>query len=113
MTTDYPPEALDRDVKRYLELDELAKDIAVEQATIKTRLRALGDGSHQAPCGVSVSVTPQRRFNAEHAMDVIPADLLPMVQTTVVDGKKVKALLPPALYEACQVETGDPRVVIR
>lgn len=111
--TDYPPEALDKDVRRYLELDELAKDIAIEQATIKTRLRGLGDGNWEAPCGVHVSVTPQRRFNAEHAVTVIPADLLPMVQSTVVDGKKVKALLPPALYEACQVESGDPRVVIK
>lgn len=110
---DYPPAALDRDVKRYLELDELAKDIASEQAGIKAQLRSLGEGNWEAPCGVQVLVTPQRRFNPEHAQTVIPADLLPLVQSTVIDSKKVRALLPPALYEACQVESGDLKVTIR
>lgn len=111
--TDYPADAFDHDVKRYLELDELIKDLMGEQSAIKARIRGLGTGVHHAPCGVDVSVTPQRRFNPDHAREVIPAAFLPLVEVTVVDGKKAKAALPPAIYEQCQVETGDPRVTFR
>lgn len=107
------PTQLDNDVKRYLELDALKADVEIEQATIKGRLRDLGSGVHHAPCGVNVSVTPNRRFNADRAAELVPGPLLEQIQSVVVDSKKAKAILPPAAYDACMAEVGDPRVVIR
>lgn len=107
------PTQLDTDVKRYLELDAIRADIEIEQNSIKERLRALGAGVHQAPCGVAVSVTPTRRFDAAKAEQIIPPNLLEQVQSLVIDSKKAKAVLPPAAYEACQSEVGSARVTIR
>lgn len=107
------PAQLDTDVKRYLELDAIKADIEIEQSAIKTRLRDLGIGAHSAPCGVAVTVTANRRFNPAEAGRIVPAELLPAIQSTVVDAKKAKAILPPALYEQAMLPVGDPRVVIK
>lgn len=104
---------LDQDVKRYLELDAIKADMQLEQDAIKARLRDLGAGVHHAPCGVNVSVTPNRRFNSDRALEVVPPALLEQIQSVVVDTKKAKAILPPAAYDACMTEVGDPRVSIR
>lgn len=104
---------LDADVKRYLELDALKADIETEQGIIKERLRDLGNGAHVAPCGVSVSVSPNRRFNADKAADVVPPVLLEQIQSLSIDTKKAKALLPPAVYDLCMVEVGQARVSLR
>lgn len=104
---------LDEDVKRYLTLDAQKADIETEQAVIKERLRNLGVGAHMAPCGIAVSVSTNRRFNPDKAADVVPPPLLKQIQSVVIDSKKAKAVLPPAAYEACMVEVGEPRVAIR
>lgn len=107
------PAQLDNDVKRYLDLDAKKADIEIEQAAIKERLRALGIGAHATPCGVSVTVATNRRFNPAEAEKIVPADLIPAISTTAIDAKKAKAILPPALYEAAMLPVGEPRVVIR
>lgn len=113
MTTDaYTTEALDADVKRFLELDERRKDIEAEQATIKARIRALGVGHYDAPCGVGVTVSPNRRFDPKVAEEVIPDQLLALCRVTVVDSKAAKRALPPAIYEQCMKPVGEPRVVL-
>lgn len=105
------PEQLDADVKRYLELDAHRADITIEMDAIKARLR--DGGTQLAPCGVKVTVTPNRRFSAELAAEVIPEALLPLCQETVISSAKAKAALPPAIYEAAMIEVGDKRVSIR
>lgn len=105
------PDQLDHDVKRYLELDALRADLTIEMDAIKARLRE--GGTQVAPCGVKVTVSENRRFNAERALIVIPEVLLPLCQDTVVSSAKAKAALPPTIYADCMVEVGDPRVTIR
>lgn len=113
MTTDtYTTAALDGDVRRFLELDERRKDIEAEQAIIKARIRALGVGHYDAPCGVGVTVSPNRRFDPGLAEQVIPDELLTLCRVTVVDSKAAKRALPPAVYEQCMKPVGDPRVVL-
>ena len=104
---------LDNDVKRYLELDAMKADLEAEQSIIKARLRGLGEGKYDAPCGVAVTIRPNRRFNPAKAEEIVPAELIPAIQTLIINSKKAKALLPPALYEASMVAVGDPRVVIK
>lgn len=111
MSTDtYTAEALDADVKRYLELDERRKEIEMEQAAIKTRIRGLGLGHHDAPCGVGISISPNRRFDPKLAEQVLPPVMLELCRVEVVDAKKAKANLPPTAYEACMKTAGEPRV---
>lgn len=104
---------LDNDVKRFLELDAIKADIDIEQTAIKDRLRQLGTGAHSAPCGVKVSVSENRRFNADKAAQIVPTELLAQIQSLVVDSKKAKAILPPAAYDACCAVVGEPRVSVR
>lgn len=111
--TEPDPTQLDHDVKRYLALDAQKADIETEQAIIKERLRELGVGAHMAPCGIAVSVSVNRRFNPDKAAEVVPPTLLEQIQTLVIDSKKAKQVLPPAAYEACMVQVGEPRVAIR
>lgn len=104
---------LDSTVKRFLELDAIKADIEIEQASLKAQLRDLGTGTHVAPCGVRVSVTENRRFNADKALQIVPEPLLAQIQTLVVDSKKAKAILPPTAYDACCAVVGEPRVSVR
>ena len=112
-TTVTDPTQLDNTVKRYLELDAMKADIEIEQASLKAWLRELGTGAYVAPCGVKVSVTPNRRFNADKALEVIPSALLPLCQKTVIDSARAKAALPPAIYETAMIEVGEPRVLVK
>jgi hypothetical protein len=105
------PTQLDNDVKRFLELDALRADITLEMDAIKERLRE--GGTQTAPCGVKVTVSVNRRFDAGKAAEVISEALLPLCQETVISSAKAKAALPPAIYEAAMVEVGAPRVSVR
>jgi hypothetical protein len=104
---------LDGLARRWLELEAACRQMAEEQAGIKARLRyALDVGAHDTVSGAKVTVSLNRRFDAETAEQVIPAELRPIVEVTVIDAKKAKEFLPPKLYEACRVVFGDPRVTI-
>ena len=41
------------------------------------------------------------RFDADQAKDVLPKEILGSVTVLAIDAKKAKAVLAPALYEAC------------
>lgn len=114
MTTTTSATQLDTDVQRFLELDARKHEIEAEQAEIKERIRALGIGSHSA-AGMTINVTPNRRFNADHAAKVLPESLaaLCIKTTTAIDAGLAKENLPPAVYESCMVEVGQPRVVVK
>jgi hypothetical protein len=115
MTENYPPEALDRDVKRYLELDDIVQQYLSEMNAIKARLRELGDGQWEAPCGVHVSVTqPNRSFNLTRAVDMLNDEQRTLARADGYDAKKVKQFLPPTLLEACMDPgSGELRVSIK
>lgn len=99
----------------YLDLKDRAATIDDRIKQIVTQLRDdLGTGQH--PAGDhTVTVTPQRRFNPDHAKEVLASnpDLLAACTETVVTSSKAKQILAPAMYELCMVEAGDPRVSIR
>lgn len=102
---------LDTDVKRYVELDALRADLTLEMEAIKERLR--DGGTQTAPCGIKVTVSPNRRFDANRAASTLPAELLTLCQSVVVDSAKAKSNLPPAIYEGLMSEVGAPRVSIK
>lgn len=88
-------------------------DLTAERDAITSRIRALaGIGEH--PAGpLVVTVTQAQTFDARRAELILPADQLALITTRVVDAKLAKALLPPAVFDACRVPSGQPRVVIK
>lgn len=100
------------DVTRLIDLQARIKQMNDEADTIKARLRELGDGTWEIG-NSKVTISPNRRFDVKTAQQVIPAPLLPLCMEQVVTSKRAKASLPPAIYSACMVEVGDPRVTVR
>jgi hypothetical protein len=104
---------LDALARRWLDLEAERRQLEEEQAGINARLRyALDVGAHDTVSGAKVTVSLNRRFDAERAAEVIPAELRPIVEVTVIDAKKAKEVLPPKLLDACRVVFGEPRVTI-
>lgn len=110
-TTTTPAEAI---AAEYLDLKARAADIDERIKQIVAELRDLGPGRHAAGTH-SITVTTQRRFNADHAADVLAGnpELLAACQETVISSAKAKQVLAPAMYELCMLEAGDARVSIR
>lgn len=99
----------------YLDLKERAAALDDRMKQIVAQLRDdLGAGRHSAG-EHTVTVTPQRRFNPDHARQILASnpELLAACQETVVSSSKAKQVLAPAMYELCMLESGDPRVSIR
>lgn len=111
----YTQDDFDADAQRYMELDEFLSEVQGEMAAIKTRFRALGEGSHKAPCGVAVSVTPPNRsFNLSKAVELLNDEQRELCKADGFDAKKVKNFLPPALLElVMEPGSGDARVSVK
>lgn len=112
MTTDDALESLSnrlRDVQLQLGV------LKAEEVSLKHLIRdKVGDqlGTIEAFGKPVLRVTYGRRFNAEHAEDVLAAypQLLALVTKTVVDSGLAKAVLPPALYLQCQKDNAEPTI---
>ena len=95
-----------RDVRaRKRELEAEEKDLCAQLRT------ELGRGEFAAGDGPGLTIYPTKRFDADLAARILPADLLAEVTRTVVDAKLLKVKLaekglPEQLYEMCQSE-GD------
>lgn len=90
---------------------EQIRQLEADAETYKAQLRdALRSGAYTINGQPALSITPNRRFNAEHAEQVLPPQWLDAVRRSAVDSKLAKELLPPALFATCQVESGKPTV---
>lgn len=96
----------------YLDLTNRQRAIAERLDAVKAELRDLGAGPHTVG-DLTVTVTPSRRFNPDQAARVLPAELLAQITAPAVSSSLAKRILPPALYDACMVESGDPRVGVK
>ncbi|GAA2178494.1 hypothetical protein GCM10009785_01270 [Brooklawnia cerclae] len=89
----------------------MAEQITAEMEAIKAKWRVLAPGKYGP-----VSVTPQKRFSSELALDWVTANapqLLPAIQETVISRAKAKEILPPAVYASLSVAYGEPRVSVK
>jgi hypothetical protein len=97
----------------YAQLDADRVVIVEAQDRIKAELRArLAPGKHPAG-NLTVTVTPNRRFNSAQAITVLTPEQVAACCVTVVDRATAQQYLPSHVYELCQVEVGDARVTIR
>lgn len=102
--------SFDDDIAEYVRLDAQRAEIQGKLDEIKARIRERGVGQYEGPNGLKVTVTANRRFNPDRAAEILPESLIGSVQRTVVDAKLAREHLPPAVYDACKVEVGEPRV---
>lgn len=87
------------------QLTEAANDL-------KGRLRQLlpEPGTYTAEGAKVVTLAPNRRFDPVQAQRGLPGPLLDAIRVTKIDAATAKQVLPPALYELCMVDVGDPVV---
>lgn len=99
-------------VSRLAALQEQRTALDAEDKRLKAEIRQRLSAGQKGTVGGQpvVSVAPNRRFQPAVASEVLPRDLLNLCKVTVVDSKAAKAVLPPALYEQCMAEVGEPVV---
>lgn len=105
------PESTANLARRLVAIADAKAELDAEADQIKNELRSLGAGTHAAG-DYKVTVSTQRRFDASLAQQILD-DATYTSLCTAFDSKKAKATLPPALYEACMGESGDPRVAVK
>lgn len=101
-----------RIVARLAELQATISDLSAEAEALKAELRSLPAGDHDIDGRPALRIVPTRRFDAEKALELVPDPLRGECHVTVVDPKKVREYLAPALVDACMVESGKPRVTV-
>lgn len=90
-----------------VEIEQAEKDLKARIATITGKLRGTLDLGN----GQGLVFSYRRQFNAELAAEVLgSSEVYPSICRTVPDAKLAKAVLPPAVYEMCQVESDTPSI---
>lgn len=117
MTTTSPTgteldQTLKATVTRLLEIREARLLLDAEEANLKNIVRThIPPGQAGTVNGEPVvTVSVNRRFNPDLAQKALPAELLTLITVPTVHGPTAKKTLPPALYEACMAEVGEPVV---
>lgn len=100
-----------RIIERLVDLNAKIADLTAEAESLKAELRVLPAGEYDAG-GHSFKIIPTRRFDADAAMLLLPAEARPECLTVVADPVKIKRRLTPDQLETCMVEHGRPKVVI-
>lgn len=93
--------------------DVLARksDLEAVERDLKARIRTLVPGPDTYAAGeATLTISPNRRFDANTAMKVLPPNLLDLCLVSKVDSTAAKKVLPPALYDQCMTEVGELRV---
>ena len=99
-------------VTRLLEIREQRTALDAEETHLKTLVRAhipVG-GAGTSNGEPIVTVSPNRRFNADLAKTTLAPELLDLITVAKIDPPTAKKTLPPALYEQCMAEVGEPVV---
>ena len=100
------------DLARYHELADIIDKATSEQRAIKNKWAALPPGNYG---DVTVNA-PSARFQPEDCRDWLATnnpDLLDAITTTVIDTRKARDLLPPAIYNQFRKPTGTPTVRVK
>lgn len=116
VTDPIPTSELDVDtarlVSRLVDLQDRIADLTSEAEAVKAELRSLNPGDYAINGQPALRIQPTRRFDADKALEYVPEPLRDQCYSTVVDPKKVKQYLAPALADACMVEVGKPKVQV-
>lgn len=103
----------DADLEMYRNLSHAIATLTEQLDDIKHRLRLhYGAGKHTADDGTTITVTANRRFDPELVWDVLSPQQVAEIQELTVSATLAKKLLPPAVYQQCTKEVGQPRLTI-
>lgn len=90
--------------------EEIDGEIRALKAILRERLTVGQAGTVRGEKVVTLS--PNRRFDPALALQLVPSDILPSISSTSIDSKLARAVLPPALMDACMREVGELKVVL-
>lgn len=100
-------------VARLAEINAQISELSAQAEEIKAELRALPVGDYADNSGRAfLRIAPTRKFDEMAGLNLIPNELRDACYSRVVDARKVKSLLAPALAETCMVEAGKPKVIV-
>lgn len=88
------------------ELTSIADDL---KQLLRSRLHA---GTYTMNGDDVIAIRPNRRFNIDAGVALLPEQLREACRADGYDPKKVKEYLAPALLEQCMIEVGQPKVVL-
>lgn len=102
-------------ITRLQQLAAISAHAKEEETELKARLRKiLAVGQKGLVEGVPVvALQPNRRFDVEAGIALLPAELRDLCRADGYDPKKIKQYLAPALVETCMVDAGEPKVVLQ
>lgn len=112
MTTDDRLEALSNELREIQ--DRIGELKRAEKATLSRIGDLIGEqrGTVEAHGKPVLSVSYGKRFNVDQARVILASnpELLAACSETVIVPAKAKQVLPPAVYELCQVENDSPSI---
>lgn len=100
-------------VQRLKYVTQKIKDYKEDAEDCKATLRELGAGQYVYQGSPVLNVTPTRRFSAGKAKEILPPEVYAKIVVEMVDLDKAKAVLPEALYQLCQEDSGKATVKIK
>lgn len=102
---------IDTLLAQWTQLIDARDQIDSQLDELRAQMADLGEGRHDGSAG-RISVTRTKRFDKRTAATVLAdhPEVLASVTETAISGSLAKKVLPPVLYEACQVQAPTPTV---
>jgi len=94
------------------EINAKITDLNSQAEALKAELRVLPVGKYEIGGTPALNIVPNRRFDVNKGLELVPEPLRERCYSTVLDPAKVKQLIAPALQEMAMVEVGKPKVVL-
>ena len=88
-------------VRRLIDVQARITELTGQADSLKTVLRAVGPLSRHPAAGVLLSVTPNKRFDATKAKQLLPARTFADICVPRPDPAAARRVLTPETYEAC------------
>jgi hypothetical protein len=96
---------------RLADVQQRIRDLTEQENELKAKLAAnLEAGTYPTPTGRNLVVSVGAAFDQATAMVVLPHDVRMRCLVPVLDAKRVKQEVPPALYAQCQKPHAKPTV---
>lgn len=88
-------------VVRLADIQARQAELQRQADSLKTILRALGETRQRRFGDLMLTVTPNRRFDANKARDVLSAPVLQQISVSRPDPATARKVLPPDVYAEC------------
>jgi len=98
-------------VTRLAHIQSRKAELEAQETELKAKLTEhLTYGSYTIGGKPALTISVGRRFDPTLAAQVLPAELIALCQVTIIDTKRAKEILPPAVFAQCQKLNDNPTV---